>query len=249
MSGNIPNKDQKLLCLKSGNRCAIPECRKLLVIEKTINDKDTIIGEMAHIKGEKPNSSRHDPNMTDQERNSYSNLIMVCRNHHKEIDDQPSTYTVEKLHQIKKEHEIWVEENLNKQMVNVTFAELEVITKYLVSNQAVLQESYTIIPLKDKIDKNNLSTATEDKILIGMLKVKQVQHYIDNHPDMEFAERLKQEFVREYEKLKIEENLSGDDLFDNLFSFACQNFSKFSYMAAGLAVLVYLFEKCEVFEK
>jgi hypothetical protein len=249
MSGNIPLKDQKILCMKSGGRCAIPECRQELVIDKTSADKESIVGEMAHVKGEKPKAPRYDTNMTDGERNSYDNLILVCRIHHKMIDDQPNAFTVEKLHQIKKEHESWVQENLSKQMVNVTFAELEVITEYLNSNQPALSESYTVIPPKDKINKNNLSSFTEQQIMMGMLQVKQVAHYIDNNPDVEFGERLKQGFVIEYERLKNEENLSGNDLFENLVSFACQGHTSFKQMAAGLAVLVYLFEKCEVFEK
>ena len=249
MSGPIPLKDQKILCMKSGGRCAIPECRNELVIDKTSADKESIVGEMAHIKGEKPKAPRYDINMTDKERNSYYNLILVCRIHHKMIDDQTNAYTIEKLHQFKKEHESWVQENLSKQMINVTFAELAVITEYLNSNQPALSESYTVIPPKDKINKNNLSSFTERQIMMGMLQVKQVAHYIGNNPDVEFGERLKQGFVTEYERLKNAENLSGDDLFENLLSFACQSQTSFKKMAAGLAVLVYLFEKCEVFEK
>ena len=82
--------------------------------------------------------------------------------------------------------------------------------------------------------------------MMGMLQVKQVAHYIGNNPDVEFGERLKQGFVTEYERLKNAENLSGDDLFENLLSFAFQSQTSFKKMAAGLTVLVYLFEKCEV---
>src|SRR5208337_5236390 len=112
MSGNINVREQKILCLRSGNRCALPECRALLVIEKTVGDKESIIGEMAHIKGEQPTAARYDPTMSDEERNSYENLILVCRNHHKAIDDQPNTYTVEKLRTIKQAHEAWVRQRL-----------------------------------------------------------------------------------------------------------------------------------------
>ena len=79
--------------MKSGGRCAIPECRRELVIDKTLADKESIVGEMAHIKGEKQKSSRYDTNMTDKERNSYDNLILVCRIHHKMIDDQAKADT------------------------------------------------------------------------------------------------------------------------------------------------------------
>jgi hypothetical protein len=249
MSGNILSRDQKILWGRSGNRCAIPECRKKLVIDKTPDDRESIIGEMAHIKGENPGAPRYDKNMTDTQRNSYDNLILVCRDDHKKIDDQPNTYTFEKLHQIKKQHEIWVEGCTEKEIVNVTFAELEVITKFLNTTHQATEDVLTIIPLKDKIRKNELSSKSEKLIKIGMVQVKQVGDYIDKCPDIEFGEHLKQGFVTEYERLRKQEHLRGDELFESLMEFASQGRTDFKEKAAGLAVLTYLFEKCEVFEK
>lgn len=248
MSGNISSKDQRILCTKSGNRCAMPQCRKELVIAKTENDPPVIIGEMAHIKGEKPGTARYDPNMTNNERNCYDNRIFVCRDCHKIIDDQPNTYTVEKLHEIKKQHENWVIESTKKEVINVTFAELSVVTKYLVSGQFMPSDSYTVVPPRDKIRKNILSSTTEQLIIMGITQVRQVSSFIDKCPDIEFGERLRQGFVEEYERLKNEEGLVGDDLFNALLDFSSGGSNDFRNRAAGLAVLVYLFEKCEVFE-
>jgi len=246
MSGNIPVRDQKILCVRSGGRCAIPECRKEIVIKKT-GDKESFIGEMAHIKGEKEGAARFDSNMTDKERNSYDNLILVCRNHHKEIDDQKNNYTVEKLIETKNQHEEWVRKELSDKVMDVTFAELKVVTEYLASGQYTPSDSYTIIPPQEKIDKNGLSQRITHLITMGLSQVKQVEEYIDKCPDIEFGERLKQGFVNEYERLKNEENLDGDDLFDCLHDFAAGYSNDFKIKAAGLTVLVYLFEKCEVF--
>src|SRR6266480_1336581 len=41
-----------------------------------------------------------------------SNLILLCRKHHKVIDDQPSKYTVEHLRELKTAHEEWVRNSL-----------------------------------------------------------------------------------------------------------------------------------------
>jgi len=249
MSGTIPLRDQKILCLKSGNCCALPECRKKLIVSGTADDKDSIIGEVAHIKGERLGSARYDATMTDKERNSYKNLILVCGNHHKVIDDQPQTYTAEKLYVIKKEHEMWVANAIKQEMVNVTFAELNVVTKYLYSGQATIDDSLVLVPPRDKIKKNGLSQEITNMILQGMVQVKQVGTYISNAPDIDFGERLKQGFVNEYQRLKNGEKLTGNDLFNALFEFATGGSNNFRQTAAGLAVLVYLFEKCEVFEK
>ena len=50
----------------------------------------------------------------EDERNRYPNLILLCRNHHKIIDDDEHGWPVERLHQVKTEHEIWVETALTE---------------------------------------------------------------------------------------------------------------------------------------
>jgi len=249
MSGNILLTEIKKVCQKSGNRCAMPNCRKVLVLNSTKNDPSTNIGEIAHIKGKNPDSARYDPNMTDTERNSEENLILFCCNCHTKIDNQPNTYTAEKLYQIKKEQENFILISTMNEIVNITFAELNVITKYLILGQYTLSDKLIVVPPKDKIKKNNLSGSVETLIATGIIQVKQVADYVDQSPDINFGERLKQGFVDKYEQLKNEENMYGDDLFNALFDFSCGGNSDFRERAAGLAVLVYFFEKCDVFEK
>jgi hypothetical protein len=249
MSGGIPIRDQKILWGKSGNRCAMPSCHTELVIDKTENDPFSIIGQMAHIRGEKPGAARFNTEMTEKERNCYDNLVLLCPNHHKEVDDQPNTYSVEKLHDIKKNHEKWINDSLTEEVISVTFAELGAVTNYLASKHVGFTESnYTIVPPKEKIMKNELSADTERWITTGLLQVKQVDKFVESIPDVEFGERLRQGFVKEYERVK-NEGLRGDDLFDSLWDFASGKQTDFKNRAAGLAILVYLFERCEVFEK
>lgn len=249
MSGNITLTQKKLVYIMSGNRCVMPDCRKELVLDSTKNDPHTTICEIAHIKGKNPSSARYDSNMSDSERNSYKNLILICGNCHTKIDNQPNTYTVEKLYQIKKEHESWILKSTKNAIVDLTFAELNVITKYLISGQYTPSYKLTIVPPKDKIKKNNLSGSVENLIATGIIQVKQVADYIDQSPDINFGESLKQGFVNKYEQLKNEKNMYGDDLFTALFDFSCGGSNDFKERAAGLAVLVYFFEKCDVFEK
>jgi predicted restriction endonuclease len=91
-------KDTKLLWGRAASRCAI--CKtKLSEVKKSENEY--LIGEQAHIVGEKATAARGHSNLTKEERNSYHNIILLCPNHHTEIDKNPSKYTVEKLHLIK----------------------------------------------------------------------------------------------------------------------------------------------------
>ena len=249
MSGYISQRIQKILFLRSGNRCALPDCRRELVIVVNNNDPDTPLAEIAHIKGEKPGSARYDPSMTEDERNSAENLIIVCPTCHKKIDNQLTAYTVEELTRIKKEHEKWISDTTNLEAVNITFSELDVVTKYLVASEISSNGSLIVVPLREKMIRNKLTYASEKNILIGLLQVSQVGKFIEDCPDPLFGERLKQGFVSEYRKLKSEEGLVSDDLFDGLFEFASKGSKNFLYRAASLSVLVYLFEKCEVFER
>ncbi|MDH5414910.1 MAG: hypothetical protein OEW87_12285 [Flavobacteriaceae bacterium] len=247
MGGNISNRDLKILLANSGRHC--PRCKEELVVNGTPHDRESLIGEIAHIKGDKPSAPRYDSKMSERERNSHKNLIFVCRRCHKIIDDQPNTYTVERLQEIKAKHESWINERTRKEVMNVTFIELRVIMYHLISGQPTLSESYALIPPRDKIKKNELSAKSERLIMMGMTQVKQVSDFINRFPDIEFGNRLKQGFVTEYGKQKNIEHLSGDDLFNSLLDFASGGSNDFKQKAAGLAVLVYLFEKCEVFEK
>jgi len=112
----VQTKDIKILWAKAAGRCSMPECRKVLVADasEAVPSKNTLIGENCHIVGEKETSPRGISILTEDERNRYPNLILLCRNHHKVIDDDEEGWPVERLHQIKGEHEIWVETALTE---------------------------------------------------------------------------------------------------------------------------------------
>jgi 5-methylcytosine-specific restriction endonuclease McrA len=243
---NIPLKVQKTLWARSGNRCAL--C-KVELSEITACNSPCLIGEIAHIEGYNKGSARYNPNMTDDERNSYDNLILLCANCHTKIDKDEITYTVQKLKRIKKEHEEWVNTQLKMSMTEFSFAELEVIVKYLVNNHPPFHEEVIMaIPPQEKIQKNNLSNEVAKYINMGMINTHQVKEYLNRHPDPEFSKRLKNEFVTKYIELR-NKNLHGDDLFYEQWDFASGNYSEFKYRAAGLTLLTYFFELCEVFER
>lgn len=102
MTLNSPRqKTKKRLFAVSGNKCYFPNCNTPLV-DKGIG---TVTGEICHIKGKKPESSRYDPNQSDEERHGFDNLVLMCPLHHKIIDDDSNSYTVSRLKEIKVEHE------------------------------------------------------------------------------------------------------------------------------------------------
>ncbi|MBV8298956.1 MAG: HNH endonuclease [Candidatus Eremiobacteraeota bacterium] len=109
----ILEKDVKLLWGFAANRCAIPECRRILAQNPAVGGGGFTIGEMAHIVAEQPGGPRGDSALSDRQRNSYSNLILLCPTHHRIVDQDIETYTVSVLHSIKDEHETWVADKLS----------------------------------------------------------------------------------------------------------------------------------------
>lgn len=107
----ISNKTRKILWGRSANRCAI--CRQELVIEATPYDDESVVGEECHIVSAQMHGPRYDSAVLTQSLDSYPNLMLLCCVHHKMVDDQFETYTVDILERIKANHEKWVAEKLN----------------------------------------------------------------------------------------------------------------------------------------
>lgn len=106
------DKTRKIIWGRSGNRCAI--CRKELVINANNADEESIIGEECHIISGQENGPRYDASFPTDQLDEPENLILLCRVHHKIVDDQCETYTVEYLQKIKQKHELWVTSSLEK---------------------------------------------------------------------------------------------------------------------------------------
>jgi len=108
----VNQKDIKLLWGRSGNRCAI--CQSPLTQDKNAITASYTLGEQAHIVGEKEDAARGHNSLSADERGSYHNLILLCPTHHTEIDKNEEDWPVEKLHQKKSQHELWVLETLSE---------------------------------------------------------------------------------------------------------------------------------------
>jgi hypothetical protein len=105
---------RKLLWVRSGNCCAIG--KEPLVVSATEFDRAAIIGEECHIRPKShlgPRGSKISAEQAEQ-LDEYDNLLLLCPNHHTEIDDQPDTYTIERLQATKAKHEKWVHSTIER---------------------------------------------------------------------------------------------------------------------------------------
>lgn len=98
----LPPKPETLreLYIFSGNMCAMPNCKKVL-----IDEDGTWIGEVAHIHAASDGGPRANTSLSQEERREAKNLILLCRNCHRKIDRNVEQYPAETLIQIKERHE------------------------------------------------------------------------------------------------------------------------------------------------
>ena len=253
MSRNYREIDLKLLWGRSAARCAFPDCPTELTQEGTHKDPAVVIGEMAHIVAgsqDENRSPRYDPAYPRELLDTYENLILLCPTHHTLVDKQHNTYTVDDLKTWKSELEDWVAIQLSKEIPNVGFAELEILTNGILGSPGA--ESVFEKPLdpREKMARNQLTEKVGFELRIGLSKAHEVRSFVSGvaRLDPRFPERLKAGFTVEYRRL-VEMGVIGDALFEGLVDFASSGKHEFRYRAAGLAVLAYLFEVCEVFER
>lgn len=249
MSATYPTK--LLLAFRSGNRCAFPNCPNQLTVDALTQDNSVVIGEAAHIAGENSTAARYDSAMNEAARNRYDNLIYLCANHHTQIDKQEAHFTVNALIQFKVNHETKVREGMNFAFAQIGFPELQMATEWVNHFQPGEEsQDFSLLSPGEKILKNDLKNGSRITITMGLSVAKLVGDFVQHEAqiDSDYPERLKAGFLEEYFRLRREGH-RGDDLFDLMCNFAQRGLNVQSKRSAGLAVLVYLFEKCDVFEK
>jgi nucleoside phosphorylase len=135
-------------------------------------------------------------------------------------------------------------------MERLTFAEIDAVTKFVLENPAQTKVDFSALDPDEKLKRNGLSRPTRDQLVMGLSKVHLVTQYVEHQLklDIAFPEKLKAGFLKEYRRLK-ENGIDGDPLFDGLVRFGSKGTHDRLYQAATLAVLSYLFEICDVFER
>ncbi len=95
---------RNVLFALSGNECAHPECPLPVTERRTIP-----VGEVCHIHPKKsgnPVHPRWNPDLSEDELNDISNLILLCRHHHRIVDRSgPGLYCADLLRKWKDDHE------------------------------------------------------------------------------------------------------------------------------------------------
>jgi len=264
-TGSAPDSEYKevtaatkrKLASLSGNLCANPDCpaRPTLLVDKNTQSD---IGEAAHIAGEKKGAARFDPNMTNGQRNDISNLLYLCTNCHTKVDHDKEGrhYSVELLTQWKAQHEEKVQRLLLEGFASLGFPELEEATNWLLERTPVFEKSNPIpdfnqIAITRKIEKHVLSNESQHIILEACSRLNDVDQFIrertieDSTPPI-LPDRLKAGILCQYCAF-MKSGQAGDELFTSMVQYMRKGFDRYAMQSASLSILVYYFEKCDIF--
>lgn len=90
----------------AGGMCSFDGCRQDLLE----HESRRLQGEIAHIVATSSEGPRGDARASSDQLHASSNLLLLCPNHHTEVDADPEIWTIERLHDLKDRHETWVAE-------------------------------------------------------------------------------------------------------------------------------------------
>ena len=188
----ISEKDIKLLWGRAGGRCSKPGCG--IDLTKDVDEGlDYVIGEMAHVIARSPDGPR---GKADGGTDTYANLILLCPNHHREIDKAPpGTFSAELLNEWKSEHEERIRSVGSAERFEA-FGDLAVGVRMLLAENRVTWE--TLGPTSDLARRNPDSNAHRlwelrraDRIapnnrkIVNMIRAN--QHLLDDRQAEAFA--------------------------------------------------------------
>lgn len=107
---SIPTEVKTKLWLAAGGRCQFEGCNKALWRDD-VTLRELNISYIAHIYGYAPGSARYDNTFSPRLEKDFSNLMLMCDAHHRQIDKKPTSdeFPVVRLQKMKREHEERIE--------------------------------------------------------------------------------------------------------------------------------------------
>ena len=150
------------------------------------------------------------------------NLVLICKVHHKLMDDQPGTYTVARLRQMKEAHERWVRETLGRQPAGGRRPRPELLERLRTGKELadVVGGAYAFV-----FDHDESDTEADAKLVGGFLR--SLREWDDIWSDLDSGQHVEARFaltgsVREVEAARFlvfgarqrRKMRSGDQVFD-----------------------------------
>lgn len=192
---SIKAKTRKILWSRAGNRC--PICKRLLVHKLDVNNSDFVVGEECHIISSKKKGPRGSIKIL-EDYDCYENLILLCANDHKLIDNFPETFTYPIVMELKKNHEKWIESAIEKDLENYINS---------VNNIEVLDEIENHVQLDNVIKHCHMyffdsSSITDSKTSIDVSELfDNLRDLSDIYSDIEISDKTRY-LIQQEERIK-----------------------------------------------
>lgn len=199
------------LFAKSGNRCAYPGCNAPLV-----DDENIFIGQICHIQGVK--GERFNPDMTNEDRRQFNNLILFCYPHHRKTNNEQK-YTVNILEDIKKQHEELFKEpyNIDETVIQNIYNELrsikedteeilQTVKRQELQNEIQSANLNAILDLLNAKDDNEVDTPVLREIE-AIVKLKNASNYFSTIELLEKIRDDRWDKLNHTEKYKVLANI------------------------------------------
>ncbi len=134
-------------------------------------------------------------------------------------------------------------------MLNLGYEDLKDILLTIADRGVAVSEQDFRSPSPEKLSANNLSANTQMMLKFGMWKAHLVGEFFDRWTDPNFGDNVAKNFKQKYEEYRAV-GMIPDAIFGKLQEFAGGSRRGDSgHEAAVLAVLAYLFEQCDIFER
>jgi hypothetical protein len=184
-------KAVKRLFALSKNQCAFPQCGRAIV-----QADGTVNGEICHIAGKSKKGPRYDPHLSQEVMHSFENLILLCEAHHKIIDGDKKTYTLEWLRGIKTMHEkdgyieLSIEDARSAELLLRSYLSIQAAnqSKVMVNSPGSIQaDKVTFVTRK----KNFTHPPHPDSIAADLNKKNYVKYLIDRYKRFQHGDKDK----------------------------------------------------------
>lgn len=187
------------LFLKSGNCCAYPGCQRLMM-----NHDGIFIGQVCHIEAAEDGGERFNPGQTNEQRRNFSNLLLMCYEHHT-ITNDVAKYAVALLQRMKANHEAKftdvakaIEDSITDSSAQKqpqtpkTLKRMSEVLRWGLTSDEIAISLPELLSIIDRVQKLPIRTRQLLTIIVSRLTRRQLpgdRYRFDNRvPQMEIAE-------------------------------------------------------------
>jgi hypothetical protein len=133
-------------------------------------------------------------------------------------------------------------------MLQLGYDSLQIVLSTIARKPPLPVQDIRPVP-PDKLSANALSPHAETLLSAGMTRADLVGRFFDDWHDPTFGNEIAEAFRQEYKRLR-DQSLLPDEIFQQLWIFAGgEQKGAPDHETAVIAVLAYLFEKCDIFEE